>query len=234
MKIKYSLGDRKIQLKAYKTEAERELLLLSMSEDDITTDELDQALEILEFPLSYSEYHKFSDELKVAILYRYREISISDTIAIKFTCPHCGQVLDNTINISNIIKPPKKTAPYVKDPLRFVNPDDAVNIVTDDELEFSKLKEIGENINDYVTTFDFSRGSKCLVCGKPVNVNLFNPKFCLENMSEKSLAGLYKMINQMTHFSHYTYNDIINMYPFERDILMGLLEDTVKKENGKK
>jgi hypothetical protein len=233
VKTKFKIGDRTVLIKAYNTEVERELLMIPMADDEITSDELDQALELLEFPLPYSEYHEFSDELKVAILYKYREMSISENINIKFTCPHCGQILDNTIPIKDILVPPKIVVDYVKDPLRFVKPSDAVDLITNDDLEFSELKKIQENISDYVTTFNFKRDARCLICGKPSKVDLFNPKFCLDNMSEKSLGGLYSMINQMTHYSHYTYSDIMKMYPFERDILMGLLTDTIKKENPK-
>jgi hypothetical protein len=50
-------------------------------------------------------------------------------------------------------------------------------------------------------------------------------------MSEKSINGLYSEINDLCFYSHYTYSDVMRMYPFERDILKGLLEKTLKKSS---
>jgi hypothetical protein len=44
-----------------------------------------------------------------------------------------------------------------------------------------------------------------------------------------SLHALYNYYNDMTYFGNYSHEDIGNMYPFERDIYLGMLKTTLKE-----
>ena len=44
-----------------------------------------------------------------------------------------------------------------------------------------------------------------------------------------SLHALYNYYNDMKHFGNYSHEDIGNMYPFERDIYLGMLKTTLKE-----
>lgn len=201
-----------------------------------TEDDLHQALEICKVPLTYSEINDMSTEMKLVLLYKYREISISDTLHIQFKCPSCGSRIDGNVNISNIYQPPRKESNFIIDPMRMIPPEEIDDyIIVPENEDFSAYRATKKDFDGYISHFDFYPNSRCLVCGKnDIKINIRDPKFCIENMSENTLSGLYSQINQMTHLSHYSYNDIMNMYPFERDILKGLLDKTIEKENERK
>jgi len=49
-----------------------------------------------------------------------------------------------------------------------------------------------------------------------------------------SLGNLYNYYNNLKYFGNYTLNDINELFPFEREILMGLLKKTIKEVNKEK
>ncbi len=59
-----------------------------------------------------------------------------------------------------------------------------------------------------------------------------NPEFYHVVAVGVSLNGLYQYYNQMKHFGHYTTFEVDDMMPFEREIKLGLLSDTIKKQRG--
>jgi hypothetical protein len=56
--------------------------------------------------------------------------------------------------------------------------------------------------------------------------------FIIDNMSEETLSSIYKLYNDFVYGSKYTKQDIDTMYPFERQILISLLNKT-NEENKK-
>lgn len=226
MQTIFEYKGKKFIIEPYRTEQEKELLLIPVYADKITDEELAQCLEICGLKLSYGEIRDLSTEEKMMFLYKYREVSISDTLRMRFTCPNCKTNIDCEVKIPKIFNEAKikfidNNKNITKNDIKFMVPDD---------LDFRKLKEIENNYNDYVNTYNFTAEAFCVNCKHKVIINIGKPDICIDNMSEKSINGLYSEINDLCFYSHYTYSDVMHMYPFERDILKGLLEKTLKKE----
>lgn len=223
--LKY--GNKSLNLKMFNTEQEKELLIQTMFSDKTGREELLKALNVL----TDEDFSDASVPEIMFLLYKLREYSVSDKISLEFKCPHCGERNMAEVSIPQIYRGPKKKSEYVKDPLGHPvdNPDNYIDVPEDMPLD--EYKEIKRNFKDYCSEFDFTGKTTCWKCGKEVDINLGRPEFCLENMSEKTLGILYKEINSLTYNSHYSYSDIMKMYPFEREILISLLRETIKKEN---
>lgn len=228
MQTIFRYKDRKFIIEPYRTEQEKELLLIPMYADKITDEELAQCLEIVNLKLSYSELRELSTEEKMMFLYKYREVSIGDTLRMRYVCPHCKTNIDAEVKIPQIFKEAKIKG--FMDNNHNISKNDIKFLVSED-LDFKTLKQIENNYIDYCNIYDFNTTAKCAKCGDTTIINIGKPDLCVDNMSEKSINGLYSEINDLCFYSHYTYNDVMRMYPFERDILKGLLEKTLKKSS---
>lgn len=225
MKIPFILGDKSYEIKAYNTSKEKEILLMH----SFGVYDLRKILDALEFngvdDLS-------EDEMKV-LLYRHREISIGDEIDIKFKCDECGQGNDGKICTDNLVKKSERNDPDIKKimrPFREEYMQDYVNVDIDelDIIEYEKLKEriiANQDVISFIKTAD------CMKCGATKTFDIGNPKYIVEIMSEDSLMTLYKAYNFLNFFGDYTKTDIDNMYPFERNIFIGLLKKTKEDMN---
>lgn len=216
--FKYGYKNSKVvEIRPYNTAQEKELLLIPMYTNTFNEDTLDSALEIC----GLKNIQSFTLNEKLAILYKYREVSVSEDISVFNTCNKCGFKSDALINIRNIVINPTEHSENVIDDFSGIP---KYNL--DDEASISDYRSIKQSGDKYITKFDFIRPVKCLKCQHVVNVNLRDIRFAIDNMSEKSIEGLYKEYHLLTYFSHYTKQDIDSMYPFERDIFIGLLKET--------
>ena len=225
MKIPFILGNKEYELKAYNTSKEKEILLMH----SFGVYDLRKILEALEF----EKFDDLSeDEMKV-ILYRYREISIGDEIDIRFKCDECGQVNDSKICTDNLVKKSERNDPEIKKILKPFKEDhmqDYVDIDVD-ELDIVEYEELKRKIIANQDVISFIKTANCMKCGAKKSFDIGNPKYIVEIMSEDSLMSLYKAYNFLNFFGDYTKTDIDNMYPFERNIFIGLLKKTKEDMN---
>lgn len=227
IKILYEYSGKKFELVPYNTNKEKEILLLSM----ITTPTLEGALQICEVPTDIIE--SLSEYEKVAMLYKFRTVSVGDDLNLKFTCKHCKTSSDNTVNISGLIEDSKITNPLIVDKFKRVTEDNFQDFVTIDvdDLELDEYEKLLEETKATVTKFNFKRPIICQKCGKENSVGIGNPEFVIDNLSEDTIMSLYQTYNDLTYFGKYTKHDIDSLYPFERTILISLLNKTREELN---
>lgn len=223
MKVPFEINGRKFILEPYTTNIEKEILLTSSFE----VHDLDNVLELL----GAKDYQDLSDDEKKVLLYKYREISLGDEIDIKFVCDECGQGQDGTIPANNFIVPGKRNDKDIKK-LSIEFSEDNMELYTSlsqdelDDLDLDEYEALRQRIVDNQSSISFIKQCRCARCGAHKKFDIGSTKYIIEIMSDDSLMTLYKSYNFMVYFGKYSKEDIDSMYPFERSVLIGLLNKT--------
>lgn len=226
LKIPYKYGTRSFLLSPYNTIQEKEILLL-VSLDIL---ELDRALAIC--GISEEVLETLSEYEKKAILYKFRSISVGEEVNIRYKCPNCKTVNEPAIQIDNILTDPKIEHKFI-DQYQELN-DENFNLFlgyNSDDLELDEYDKLFEECKKSIINFNFIKKCTCNKCKEEKLIDISNTKFILENMSEDTLISLYQLISDMVFHGKYTKADIDNMLPFERSILVGLLNKTREEMN---
>ena len=113
MKIEFDALSQKIIIEPYKSWQEKELMLVSSYADIEDDSALDIGLDILKIP--QSTIKSLTIQEKKALMYKFREVSVGETIEVKFVCNHCKIPNQATISIKNIIKKPIKKSESIID-----------------------------------------------------------------------------------------------------------------------
>jgi hypothetical protein len=222
IKVKYEYSGKKFNIAPFNTAQEKELLLLGT----ISEPNLNNALEIC--GIENTIIDSLTTEEKIAMLYKYREISVGDEIHLKFKCKHCESPNENTLSISDTIKPSNITNELIKDAFTLLTEDnfqDFLNVNVDD-LEINQYEKLFKEAKDTVTKFDFRKPILCQRCGSTNHIRIDKHDFVVDNMSEDSLMSIYQTYNDLIFFGKYTKQDVDTLYPFERTILISLLNKT--------
>lgn len=233
MKIEFNALSQKIYIEPYKTYQEKDLMLIPSYTDGNYKDEtLDIALDILKIPENI--INSLSLNEKKALIYKFREISVGDTLEIKYKCRHCNMPSTGEINIANIIKKPIKHSKHIIDLHRL--PIDEIDfrnnfIKNINDLDYEEYENIYLNIKDYLTYYDFSVKVKCFSCKKENILSIYNNKFIFDCISDDSIESLYKNYHALIYYGHWNKTDIDNLYPFERQIYIQLLNKTIEENN---
>ena len=94
----FQLNSKKILIKPYTTETEKDLLIMSSFE----IYDMDEILRVL--GLEENLIKELTVNEKKVLLYKYREISIGDEITMKFKCSHCKQTNEGIIECKIFIE----------------------------------------------------------------------------------------------------------------------------------
>jgi len=224
----YEYADKKFSIRPYCTSQEKDLLLLG------TIDECNLDSALLICGLSNEVVITLTDEEKLAFLYKFREISVGAEVDVKFKCRYCNSRNENSINIENIIIPPTLELTddlNIKDcfkELTDANITDFLTVENIDELDIDEYELLTSIVGNHITTFDFKKPCSCQKCTKINLIELNSVDFVLSIMSEDSLISLYQTYNDMIYFGKYSKQDVDTLYPFERTILLGLLNKTLE------
>lgn len=222
IKAKYSYSNKIFELTPFKTIQEKDLLLLTL----LTEPTIDNALRICN--VNEDIINSITEDEKYAMLYKLRELSVGDEINLKFKCNYCNGGNENTLSISNIVTNSKIENSKIIDNYKELTEDnfqDFVNINID-ELDIDEYENLFEETKNSITMFNFTKPIICQQCGKQNLIKINRPEFAIDNMSEDSLISLYQTYNDLIFFGKYTKQDIDSLYPFERTILIGLLNKT--------
>lgn len=227
--IKYGYGNKKFKLIPYNTNQEKLILLYGV--DDLTCD---SALDILKNNIITEEkITDFTDKEKLAILLKFREISVGESINIKYKCPHCNNITSSELNISNIVTD-KKITDFkdikLQEAFSSDNDDYFIDKNIIDDIDIDLYDEIDEYIENNKVKFNFKQDCSCGVCNAIKNIDYSSPKFILDNMSESDISLIYKITSELIFNSHYTKKDVDSMLPFERDIFVGLLNQHIENK----
>lgn len=224
--LSYEYSGKKFTLEPYNTEQEKQILLLEFLG---STDIINSALKILNVADDVIE--SLSEKEKIALLYKYRSISIGDEVPLGYKCIHCDAPNESGIDINDLVTDSNIKNEKIIDKFKDVTEDNLhefVNVDVD-ELDIDEFEKIIDEIKESCTKFNFLRTNNCIKCHKPNYIDI--EKDVIQNMSEDTLMSLYQTYNDLGFFGKYTKQDIDSLYPFERMILVGLLNKTREELN---
>ena len=225
--ILYEYSGKSFKLVPFTTEQEKDILLLT----SLTDPNIDTALTICNAPEELIK--ELTVDEKTAMLLKYREISVGNEIQLSFTCKMCGSGNENSLDCSEIVGSSNITNPKIKDAFKEFKSDelqDFVNVDID-ELDIDEYELLIDTVKDQVTKFNFIKPLTCQKCGKDNHVRINELSFLIENLSDDSLMSMYQTYNDLSFFGTYSKLDIDSMYPFERTILVSLLNKTREEMN---
>ena len=220
----FQLNSKKILIKPYTTETEKDLLIMSSFE----IYDMDEILRVL--GLEENLIQELTENEKKVLLYKYREISIGDEITMKFKCSHCKQPNEGIIECKNFIEDEEINHKYKQ--LDEIPNDENLHLfvnMTEEELENLDLDEYENLLKDVENSqikYNFTKSCKCIKCKKDNVFDISNIKYILESLSEDTIMSIYRTYNDMCMFGNYNKKDIDSLYPFERIILIGLINKT--------
>lgn len=221
-KVNFEYGNKKFKIQPFTTAQEKDILLLN----NLDEENIDEALSIFGF-----EDDSLTDYEKKALLYKFREISVGEVMPVSYKCTECKHPNESHISVENNIIPGNITDERIKDafkPFSEENIQDFLNIDIDD-LDLDEYEELLKEVKNSVTKFDFIKEDKCLKCGSINYIDISNN--VVDCMSEDSLQSMYQIYNDLNFFGSYTKQDIDSLYPFERTILIALLNKTREELN---
>lgn len=227
LEVKYEYSGKSFSLTPYDTKTEKDLLLLPM----LSKPSLDDALRVC--GVNKDIIDTLTNDEKVAMLYKLREISVGENINLKFTCTHCGTHTENEITIDNIIEGAMIDNPNIKDCYKEITENNLLEFINVDvdELDLDEYESLITDLKKSVTSFNFNKPIICQKCTKVSFIPINDPEFVIDNMSEDTLSSLYQTYNDLTYFGKYTKQDVDGLYPFERVILISLLNKTKEDMN---
>jgi len=227
LKIPYEYGTRKFLLAPYNTEQEKNLLLL----DTIDTSDLGVAL--MTAGVESSIVDILTRDEKFAMLYKLRELSNGTDINTEITCADCNKKTSGVVSIEHVITKKYPTNPLIVDAHKQLTTENMDDFLRGDidEMEFDEYDQVTKEVADSVTSFNFSAPLMCEHCNVLNYVVLNDEKFCISVMSETTLSDIYQAYNDMVFFGHYTKHDIDSLFPFERVILISMLNKTKEDLN---
>jgi len=207
-------------LKRYNTFQEKEGMLYSL--DDEKT-----AMKMAKI-LGSNPNNEFE---AIAFIFKLREISVSDLIDLNHVCPECDYMNLQVVSIPNM---------FFKD---LDNIDESVPIGLFNDIEDIPDSEFTENINT-ISIDQFNEIEEKILSN---NLKIFNPAIDLvckkcgskdkisidyaNIVSKFSVTNIYEQYLDISHFSNMTKYDTDNMFPFEREIFLSLIQ---VKEDEKK
>jgi len=229
--IKYA--DKVITLKPYNTAKERDILLYTSSDYDFNVlfDLVKDSISIKE-PCTLEELTYLE---KKYILLELRNISVGELFTFRKNCNKCKNRFEFNSTFGEITgssdfkyKDYKFHEAFSDDPQDYIN-------VDLDELDVNEYDEILQEINSKKIKFNFNNTVECPHCKEQQTIILDESNLVI-NLSEDTLTNYYKTISHMVFLCKFTKQDVDNMYPFERTIYVGIINDIYEKmkQAGKK
>lgn len=226
IKIEYKYSGKKFDLSPYNSDQEKQILLLELLGSE---NQINAALSVIGVDESVIE--SLSEKEKIAMLYKYRSISIGDEIQLSYKCIHCQTPNETGVDINDLVSDNNITNDKIVDQFKDVTDEtlhEFLNVNIDD-LDLDEFEVILNEVQNSVTKFNFVRESACIKCRQPNYIDIEDD--VIKYMSEDTLMSIYQTYNDLTFFGKYTKQDIDSLFPFERTILIGLLNKTREELN---
>lgn len=224
-KYPVQINEKRILIEPYTTEREKDLLIMSSFE----IYDLDEILRVLGVKKKIRK--SLSENEKKVLLYKFREISVGDEINIKFKCTECKFPNETAINCGGSLEIPEDRDTSVKLIDTEVTDDNLWEFVEMspeeiDELDLDEYEELVQRVKNNQVNYNFVRRCNCAKCGKSNSFYIGDIKYIVESLSEDTLLSIYRTYNDMCMFGNYNKKDIDSLYPFERTIMIGLINKT--------
>ncbi len=224
-KFPVDINGKKILINPYDTQREKDLLIMS----SFSIYDMDEILRVL--GVKKKIRNNLSENEKKVLLYKFREISVGDEINIKFKCTECKSPNESIITCSNLIELPENfdsTIKILDDEVTDDNIHEFVNLTKEeiDNLDIDEYEQLILKVKNNQVKYNFVKSCPCIKCKKPNIFYIGDVKYILESLSEDTLMSIYRTYNDMCMFGNYNKKDIDSLYPFERTILIGLINKT--------
>jgi hypothetical protein len=184
--------------------------------------------EEIDFKLIYnvlsndSELQPINDLEAIAFIIEMSKNSVSDIFNLMYECVNCNLMNEAIIDLEQIIN-----LDFDSDiPIGlFETPDDIIN--NSDSLivkDYNELQELINENNKKILSLEHT--DKCRSC-RFENTHAITP---LKFISKVSLSGFYEETFALTYYSHISLNDINNLYPFERELYLGITKKKLEAQ----
>jgi len=216
---------KRIKLKAYDTNTEKNILLFSLTNENKSIDDI---FEILEDNVVYEG--KLTQDEKRLILLTLRKMSVDDIFNLIVKCTSCGRKFEATVEFNDIL-----VKGELKDYMGFKLIDNIGDfedcVVGDvDDLDTDDYDKLKDYVNKNRTRINIVDECKCPYCNEKNKVTLEDNEI-INTLSEENIENIYKTISYLVFFGKYSKSDIDKMLPFERNIYLGLLDKELEKKN---
>lgn len=180
--------------------------------------------------------------MKLAWIYKVREISFGSDLRLTYKCPHCGQITESVILLEDLLSWPVWDAlPKELQDLKLKNPDITYGEISEagfvqscklvETLEPKNLHEASQiaialkaKLPQMRKTID----SKCAICRGVKPINIVNRKFAIDSLSEQSMVSMLQAYNAMA-MNGFTKADVDSMLPFERELHLGFFKQRTEE-----
>lgn len=229
MKDVIEYNDRKIVIKPYAGNIERDLILYKFSRDEEHPPKLKDIWFILEdYVKSNIPFEQLTENEKIFILYSIRGMSVSDNIELNFNCPNCNDNFRINVEISKIIE--KSELPKGYNNIYSENLED---YLTKDDLDSENFEDFDkklEEIEKHKTKFIYIREIECVNCGAKSQMNLADLNILCSCFSNFDIVGFYNSLNSLVYYGKYSFSDLLNyILPFERELITSFIQSEMDK-----
>lgn len=227
----FKIYEHKFYLEPYNTAQEKAIL----ESTAFGNENPDVVLRIIGVP--EETINSISETVKKLLICKYREISVGESdFRIKFNCNSCGWHDDPLIEGVEITEP-EETDPNIltlEKPLTeeniqdFIRPESEIIV---EDLPILEYERFFEKVKRCQYKVSFSREYSCPQCNASTIYSFAAWPFLIKSLSDENLATLFTTYNSMIQFGNYSKLDIDSMLPFERSILISLLNKTIEEKN---
>ena len=166
------------------------------------------------------------NEAKI-MLFKLREISVSDIAEFMITCGSCKAMTEYQVPVNEFIDLTGNF--YIDDKLLpkgyFNSIEDIINTTDIDNLSLKLYNEIEDKIKEQNRAIFPEVTRNCRKCENTIELD-FSIR---EHFSKSTPAGIYQDYVDISIFSHNGKLDIDSMWPFEREIFVSLFKDYQNK-----
>lgn len=178
--------------------------------------------------------------LKLAYIYKCREISFGSDLLIGYKCPKCKHYMESSVLLENLLEWKlydnlPEHLKNIKVPEHFgykeiceVKTHELISIFgLPNDSKLSDVINYNIALKSKVPTLKKSVYAKC-ICGHHKEIRIDNHKFCLDSLSEHKLLTMYKAYNALA-MNGFTKLDVDSMLPFEREVHLSLIKERTSK-----
>lgn len=224
-RIPFNILDKRVFLKPFDTELEKNALILQELQDSDPEYCIDETLRLFGFEEDNFSLSEITHKEKILLLYLYRGISVGDEQNITFTCS-CGALSNSSVvfdfNKGEIPKGikflDKELTDYNVDEFLTKEYLEELNVSTSEDLDIQKYEEVLEDIKKAQEQISFISEARCSSCHKVTQIDCSGQSFALEHLSEEDLLLIYQGITVLVDVG-YTLSDVYQLLPFERSVL---------------
>ena len=203
------LPDKLSRINRYTSKDEKDALLL---EDSASFTEIAEVL------LRNSDVSILNEPEAVALIFKAREISVSDVIDTTITCGSCGYQNVVQLEIGPMFHDTGSTIPQGV----FTDINEILSEEAQDDLVLRDLDQVEEELK--TPMFSPIQHKNCKKCNSVMNVTI-NPRSII---SISNISSIYREYFDLTMYTNNTTDSIDNTYPFEREFYLSLLKDKLK------